>query len=67
MVKEKVKVIKTADFEAEVRKLEQEIMDIDYITKTACLSLVKAFRDKLVTYEPVDEIVIPKFMWGGEK
>lgn len=33
MVKEKNKTIKTADFEAELRKLEQDIKDIKYITK----------------------------------
>lgn len=62
MVKEKNKTIKTADFEAEVRKLEQGIMDIEHVTKTAVLREVKEFKERLVRYEPVEDIVIPKFL-----
>lgn len=62
MVTEKNKIIKTADFEAEVRKLEQDINETEYITKTAVLRLVEAFKKALVGYEPREEIEIPKFM-----
>lgn len=62
MVTVKSKTIKTVDFEAEVRKLEQEIRDTQYMTKTAMLSLVNDFKAKLITYEPSEEISIPKFL-----
>ncbi len=62
MVKEKNKTIKTADFEAEVRKLEQEVKETKYITKTAVLSLLGAFKERLITYEPTEEISIPSFL-----
>lgn len=59
---EKAKMIKTADFESEVRKLEQEIKDTNYITKTAVLHLIDNFKAKLIVYEPSEEISIPKFL-----
>lgn len=62
MVKEKNKTIKTADFEAEVRKLEQDIKETEYITKTAILRLVELFKERLISYEPSEEIKIPDFM-----
>lgn len=62
MVKEKNKTIKTADFEAEVKKLEQDITETQYVTKTAILRLVEAFKKSLVGYEPKKEIEIPDFM-----
>ena len=62
MVKEKNQTIKTADFEASVKKLEQDINETEYITKTAILRLVEAFKKSLVRYETRDEIEIPKFM-----
>ena len=62
MVKEKNKIIKTADFEAEMRKLEQDIKETNYISKTAILSLLGAFKERLISYEPSEEIRIPDFM-----
>lgn len=67
MVKEKNKTIKTADFEAEVRKLEQDINDTKYITKTAVLRAVEEFRTRLIRYEPIEEISIPKFLKGAKQ
>jgi predicted RND superfamily exporter protein len=62
MVMNKAKTIKTADFEAEVRKLEQDIKETEYITKTAILRLVEAFKERLISYEPIEDIKIPDFM-----
>lgn len=62
MVMNKAKTIKTADFESEVRKLEQDIQETQFITKTGILRLVEAFKKSLVGYEPKEEIEIPKFM-----
>lgn len=62
MIMNKAKTIKTADFEAEVRKLEQDITETQYVTKTAILRLVEDFKTRLIRYEPIEEIVIPKFM-----
>ena len=67
MVKEKNKTIKTADFEAEVRKLEQEVMETEHITKTAVLRAVEDFKARLIRYEPIEEIVIPKFLRGAKQ
>jgi hypothetical protein len=62
MVMNKAKTIKTADFEAECRKLEQDIKGMEYVTKTAFLSLLDEFKDRLITYETNDGITIPKFL-----
>lgn len=62
MVMNKAKTIKTADFESELRKLEQDIKDINYITKTEILSLLGAFKGRLISYEPSEEIKIPDFL-----
>ena len=62
MIMSKAKTIKTADFESEVRKLEQDIKETEYITKTAILRLVEAFKERLISYEPIEEIKIPDFM-----
>lgn len=62
MVTEKNKIIKTADFEAEIKKLEQDIKEMEYPTKSATLRLVEAFKKSLVGYEPREEIEIPRFM-----
>ena len=62
MIMNKAKTIKTADFEAEVRKLEQDIKETEYITKTAILSLLDGFKTRLISYEPIEEIKIPDFM-----
>lgn len=62
MVKAKNQTIKTADFESEVRKLEQDIKETEYITKTAILRLVEGFKERLISYEPSEEIRIPDFM-----
>ena len=62
MVTEKNQTIKTADFESEVRKLEQDIKEMEYPTKSATLRLVEAFKKALVGYDQREEIEIPKFM-----
>ena len=62
MVMNKAKTIKTADFEAEMRKLEQDIKETNRITKTEILRLVEAFKERLISYEPSEEIKIPDFM-----
>jgi hypothetical protein len=62
MVMNKAKTIKTADFESELRKLEQDIKETNHITKTAILSLLGTFKDRLISYEPIEEIKIPDFM-----
>ena len=67
MVMNKAKTIKTADFEAEVRKLEQDINETEYITKTAVLRAVEDFKARLIRYEPIEEISIPKFLRGAER
>ena len=62
MIMSKAKTIKTADFESEVRKLEQDIKEAEHISKTAFLSLLGAFKERLISYEPSEEIEIPDFM-----
>ena len=61
-IKTKAKTIKTADFESEMRKLEQDIKEINHITKTEMLRLMEAFKERLISYEPSEEIRIPDFM-----
>ena len=46
MIMSKAKTIKTADFESEVRKLEQDIKEAEHISKTAFLSLLGAFKER---------------------
>ena len=62
MVMNKAKTIKTADFEAEMRKLEQDIKETNHITKTEILRLVEALKERLISYEPSEEIKIPDFL-----
>lgn len=62
MIQEKVKTIKTADFEAEYNKLINDISEMEYTTKTAIYALLKGFKARVVTYEPQREIEIPSFL-----
>lgn len=55
-------MIKTADLEAAINQLEKDIRETDYPTKTAFLSLLGAFRKRVITYEPREEIAIPHFL-----
>ena len=64
MVKEKNKTIKTADFEAEIRKFEQDIKETEHMTKTGILRLVEGLKQRLITFEPSEEINIPDFLKG---
>lgn len=54
--------IKTPDFEAKYSELINDIHNTKYITKTAILALLKDFKNKVVTYEPREEIEVYKFM-----
>ena len=54
--------IKTADFESKFGELINDIQGTKYITKTAILSLINDFRNKLITYEPREELEVYKFM-----
>lgn len=54
--------IKKADFEAEYNKLINDIQDTKYITKTAVLSLLRAFKINVITHEATREITIPDFL-----
>lgn len=62
MVIKKQPTIKTADFEAKTEQLIKEIDSTRYITKTAVLALIRAYKAELVRYEPREEIAIPYFM-----
>ena len=62
MVQVKQPSIKTADFEARTEKLIKEVEETEYITKTAILSLIRAFKSDLVKYGPREEIAIPSFL-----
>ena len=62
MVQVKQQSIKTADFEARTEKLIKEVEETEYITKTAILSLIRAFKSDLVKYGPREEIAIPSFL-----
>lgn len=58
----KNETIKTADFETKIAELTNDIYNTKYITKTAILALLKDFKNKVVTYEPREEIEVYKFM-----
>ena len=62
MIKQKNPTIKTADLEAAINQLEKDIRETDYPTKTAFLSLLKGFRNGLITYDPREEIEIPMYL-----
>ncbi len=62
MVTQKQATIKTADFEAKTNALIKEVEGMEYTTKTAVLALIRAFKADVITYGPVEEIKIPKFI-----
>lgn len=62
MVIQKQKTIKTADFEAKTNALIKEVENLDYITKTAVLALIRAYRAEVIKYGPTEEIKIPRFI-----
>ena len=62
MIKQKNPTIKTADFESKFAALINDINETKYPTKTVILSLLKGFRNELITYEPREEIEIPMFL-----
>lgn len=62
MTSEKNTIIKTADFETKFARLINDINETKYPTKSAILSLLKGFRNELITYEPRQEIEIPMFL-----
>lgn len=62
MIKQKNTTIKTADFESKFAALINDINETKYPTKTVILSLLKGFRNGLITYEPREEIEIPMFL-----
>lgn len=62
MIKQKNPTIKTADFESKFAQLINDINETKYPTKTVILSLLKGFRNGLITYEPREEIEIPMFL-----
>lgn len=62
MTNEKNTIIKTADFESKFARLINDINETKYPTKSAILSLLKGFRNELITYEPRQEIEIPMFL-----
>lgn len=62
MISNKQTTIKTADFEAEYRKLMKEIEELERTPKTSILRLLEGFRARVITYEPREEFAIPHFM-----
>lgn len=53
---------KINDLERKITALEEEVRNMNYITKTAVLSLIKQFREQVIIYEPAEEIEIYEFM-----
>lgn len=62
MVSVKQSTIKTADFEARTNALIKDIETMEHTTKTAVLSLIRAYMRDLIKYGPREEIAIPSFL-----
>lgn len=62
MVIQKQRTIKTADFEAKTNALIKEIEETKYITKTAVLALIRAYKEDIIKYGPAEEFTIPKYL-----
>ena len=54
--------IKTADLEARLKELYNDIEEMKHTPKTAILNLLNEFKGKVITYEPREEIEVYKFM-----
>ena len=53
---------KIVDLEKNITALEEEVRNMEHITKTAVLSLIKDFRGKVIKYVPDEEIEVYEFM-----
>ena len=53
---------KIVDLERKITALEEEVRNMEHITKTAVLSLIKDFRGRVIKYVPNEELEIYEFM-----
>ena len=53
---------KIVDLERNITALEEEVRNMEYVTKTAVLSLIKDFRGRVIKYVPNEELEVYEFM-----